>query len=264
MLKKLMKYEFKSTGRAFLPVYGAQLASALMTRLMMWGDNISALNNAFLYNLISGLVVVLFVAMLVATFVVTLMVVLQRFSKNLLGEEGYLSMTLPVKPYQHILSKSIVAVFWYFASWIAAVLSFMVLMWNRHIFRDILRAVTFLFTEIQWDWQSVLLIAELFLLAVVSIFCAVQLMYASLSLGQLSRRSRKLASFGYFLVLSLVSEFIIGVVSQIFSIFLPAHFLNHFSGVQILVWFLISLTVLFSAAYFFISNYMLSRKLNLE
>ncbi len=174
MLKKLMKYEFKSTGRAFLPVYGALLASALMTRLMMWGDNISALNNAFLYNLISGLVVVLFVAMLVATFVVTLMVVLQRFSKNLLGEEGYLSMTLPVKPYQHILSKSIVAVFWYFASWIAAVLSFMVLMWNRHIFRDILRAVTFLFTEIQWDWQSVLLIAELFLLAVVSIFCAVQ------------------------------------------------------------------------------------------
>ncbi len=89
-------------------------------------------------------------------------------------------------------------------------------------------------------------------------------MYASLSLGQLSSRSRKLASFGYFLVLSLVSEFIIGVVSQIFSIFLPAHFLNHFSGVQILVWFLISLTVLFSAAYFFISNYMLSRKLNLE
>lgn len=264
MLSKLMKYEFKSTGRTFLPLYGALLASALMTRLLTWGNNVSVLNNAFLYNLVFGLVVVLFVAMLVATFVVTLIVVLQRFSKNLLGEEGYLSMTLPVKPWQHILSKSIVAVCWYFASWVASIVSFVVLMWNRHIVRDILRAITFFFTEIHWDWQSVLTVSELLLLAVVSIFCAVQLMYASLSLGQLSRRSRKLASFGYFLALSLVSEFIVGLVSRIFAGMMPNHFLGSFSGVQILLWFLISLTALFAAAYFFISNYMLSRKLNLE
>lgn len=264
MLKKLIKYEFKSTGRTFLPIYGALLASALITRLMMWGDNISALNNAFLYNLLSGLTAVLFVAMLVATFVATLIVVLQRFSKNLLGEEGYLSMTLPVKPWQHILSKSLVAVFWYFASWTAAVLSFIVLMWNRFIVRDILRAVTFFFTKIQWDGQSILTFVEIILLSAVSIFCAVLLMYASLSLGQLSRRGRKLASFGYFLALALVSEFIIGVASRAFSSVLSYHILNTFAGFQTLIFFLFALMGLLSAAYFFLANYMLSRKLNLE
>lgn len=264
MLRKLMKYEFKSTGRTFLPLYGALLASALMTRLMMWGDNVSALNNAFLYNLVSGLVVVLFVVMLVATFVVTLVVVLQRFSKNLLGEEGYLSMTLPVKPWQHILSKSIVAVFWYFASWLAAMLSFMVLMWNRFIIRDLIKGIVWLFTDIRWDGQAILLVFELLFLIITGIFCSVLLMYASLSLGQLSRRSRKLASFGYFLALSLASQFIMGMASKVFGALVPYHFLNHMPGVHVLLWFLIGLTVLFSAAYFVIANYMLSRKLNLE
>lgn len=264
MLRKLMKYEFKSTGRTFLPLYGALLASALMTRLMMWGESNAALNNAFLYNLLSGLVVVLFVAMLVATFVVTLVVILQRFAKNLLGEEGYLSMTLPVKPWQHILSKAIVAVCWYFASWVAAILSFLVLMWNRFVIRDLLRGIVWFFTEIQWDGQTVLLLFEVFLLGLVSIFCSILLMYASMSLGQLSNRSRKMASFGFFLALSLATEFILGIVGRCFSDLFTVHWMSHPYGVHTLLWFFIGLTSLFSAAYFVISNYMLTRKLNLE
>lgn len=35
MLRKLLKYEFKSTGRIFLPIYGALLITAFLTPLCL-------------------------------------------------------------------------------------------------------------------------------------------------------------------------------------------------------------------------------------
>lgn len=45
-----------------------------------------------------------------AAFVLTLIIQIQRFSKNLLGDEGYLMFTLPASVSQHITAKLVVAV----------------------------------------------------------------------------------------------------------------------------------------------------------
>jgi hypothetical protein len=42
----------------------------------------------------------------------TLIVLIQRFYKNLLGDEGYLMFTLPVQSWSHILSKLAVSMLW--------------------------------------------------------------------------------------------------------------------------------------------------------
>ena len=136
MLAKLMKYEFRSTARTFLPIYGALLATAIVTRFLMWGDSQAILPNSFAYNLVSMLVAFLFVALLVAVFAMVLIITLQRYYKNLLGEEGYLSMTLPVKPWQHITSKLVVSCVWFLVSGVVAMLSFFILMLNRSILTD--------------------------------------------------------------------------------------------------------------------------------
>lgn len=259
MLGKLMKYEFKSTARTFLPIYGALLATAFVTRLMMWGDaGTISMNGNFAYNLISGLVVFLFIALLVATFALSLIVTLQRYYKNLLGEEGYLSMTLPVKPWQHITSKLVVSSVWYIASGIVAMLSFFILMLSRNFFTEFVRAFGQVFNMINWNADTVMGAIELILMMLMGMACGILMLYASMSLGQLTNKSRKLASFGWFLGLMFVMQMLIGFFSRGFT-----NMMGHisFHGAA---WFSIILMLVFSAAFFFLSNYMLSKKLNLE
>ncbi len=50
--------------------------------------------------------------LIAAVFVMTLVVTIQRFNKNLLGDEGYLSFTLPVKVTATSYSKMIISLMW--------------------------------------------------------------------------------------------------------------------------------------------------------
>ncbi len=259
MLGKLMKYEFKSTARTFLPIYGALLATAFVTRLMMWGDaGTISMNGNFAYNLISGIVVFLFIALLVATFALSLIVTLQRYYKNLLGEEGYLSMTLPVKPWQHITSKLVVSSVWYIASGVVAMLSFFILMLSRDFFTQFSHAITQIFSWITWDANTVMGTIELILMMLVGMACCILILYASMSLGQLTNKSRKLASFGWFLGLMFAMQMLTGFLTRAFS-GMMGHISFHAAA-----WYAIILMLAFSAVFFFLSNYMLSKKLNLE
>ena len=178
MLAKLMKYEFRSTARTFLPIYGALLATAIVTRFLMWGDSQAILPNSFAYNLVSMLVAFLFVALLVAVFAMVLIITLQRYYKNLLGEEGYLSMTLPVKPWQHITSKLVVSCVWFLVSGVVAMLSFFILMLNRSILTDFFYFFQRMFDMIRWNRDVVLALVELAVLGLVSMVCSTLLLYA--------------------------------------------------------------------------------------
>ena len=261
MLAKLMKYEFRSTARTFLPIYGALLATAIVTRFLMWGDSQAILPNSFAYNLVSMLVAFLFVALLVAVFAMVLIITLQRYYKNLLGEEGYLSMTLPVKPWQYITSKLVVSCVWFLVSGVVAMLSFFILMLNRSILTDFFYFFQRMFDMIRWNRDVVLALVELAVLGLVSMVCSTLLLYASMSMGQLSHRSRKLASFGWFLVFWLAIQLVVGFATRGYlNLFSPTGFTAGHS----LMWFYILLMAALSALFFALSNYMLSHKLNLE
>ena len=56
-------------------------------------------------KIISAIAVVMAIMygmVIIAAFVITLIVIIQRFYKNLLTDEGYLMFTLPVKAHSHI------------------------------------------------------------------------------------------------------------------------------------------------------------------
>src|SRR5699024_3526845 len=101
---KLLKYEWKACARICLPMYAALLLLSVVTRVMMV-EQVQEL----LYGIPSVLIAMLYLAMIVAVFVVTAIILIQRFYKNLLGDEGYLMFTLPVTVGQHIWSKLIVS-----------------------------------------------------------------------------------------------------------------------------------------------------------
>lgn len=123
MLRKLIKHEFRATGRIMLPLYLVLLATAL-------GANLSArgmLENRFAaLDVLGWLLVMAFGVAIVGVLVMSLVLMIQRFYKNLLQDEGYLMMTLPVSVHQHIWAKVIVSVVWFVASFLAIILAAMV------------------------------------------------------------------------------------------------------------------------------------------
>jgi uncharacterized membrane protein YuzA (DUF378 family) len=126
MLGKLTKYELKATARFFLPLYGALILMAALNRLTM---DISARNiTSVLMNVLSSISMTAYVILIVGIFALTFIVMLQRFYKNLVKDEGYLMFTLPVKVWQLVVSKLIVSFLWFFASAVSLVAS---LIWLR-------------------------------------------------------------------------------------------------------------------------------------
>ena len=111
MLRKLIKHEFRATGRIMLPLFAAIIVLSVMagfsTRILDNPDSIP------LFNAIGIFILCAYFAALSSVGIVALVIMLQRFEKNLLGDEGYLMFTLPVSVDKHIFSKLIVSVVWF-------------------------------------------------------------------------------------------------------------------------------------------------------
>ena len=111
MLGKLLKHEFRATGRVMLPVLGVLVVLTLLFNLSV---RLIDTTNSTLLNVLFGLIIFAFVAGIIAAEIIAL-VMINRFYKNLLGEEGYLMHTLPVTVHELVWSKIIVSFVWFLA-----------------------------------------------------------------------------------------------------------------------------------------------------
>ena len=259
MLNKLLKYEFKSTGRTFLPIYGALLITSFLTRLFVFNKDFS---NSFFLSLFQVVISSLFGFLLMAVCILTLVVSLQRFYKNLLGEEGYLSMTLPVRPWQHILCKSLTSLVWYIFSSIAAILAFVILAYEKGMLGDFFKAIATLIRRGSLNAQILTACGEFFLFAALGILAFTMMLYASMALGQLNANKRLLTSFGAFLALNFLVQILMGVLGNLAVQWVFPMSSRWALNVALLLSIVVEL--FFLAGFFAITNYILSRKLNLE
>lgn len=259
MLNKLLKYEFKSTGRTFLPIYGALLITSFLTRLFVFNKDFS---NSFFLSLFQVVISSLFGFLLMAVFILTLVVSLQRFYKNLLGEEGYLSMTLPVRPWQHICCKSLTSLVWYILSSFAAILAFVILAYEKGMIGDFFDAIGTLIRRGSLNAQILTACGEFFLFAALGILAFTMMLYASMALGQLSANKRLLTSFGAFLALNFLVQILMGVLGNLAVQWVFPMSSRWALNVALLLSIVVEL--FFLAGFFAITNYILSRKLNLE
>ena len=133
MLTKLLKHEFRATARIMGPLYLVLLAVALgfnfSARLMDSGN--------FVLNMLAALVVMAYVVAITAVFIVAFILMLQRFYKNLLGDEGYIMFTLPASVHQHVWSKLIVSAVWFIATGVVVFLSVFVAGFNVSFLTDL-------------------------------------------------------------------------------------------------------------------------------
>jgi hypothetical protein len=110
----LIKHDLLATYREFTGLYVALISMAIVGPVV-----ISTKNEWLIAILFFGLF-----GFTIATLVVTFMTIIKLYSRRLFSDEGYLTLTLPVKTRDTIASKVATGVFWSFATIAVFFLSF--------------------------------------------------------------------------------------------------------------------------------------------
>ena len=117
MLGKLIKHELKHSARYTMAIYAAVIViSAVM--------GLSLLSSATWLGVMSC--VALYAAGFI-TVIITLVSVIKNFYDTLFGRQGYLTLTLPVKCSNLLISKVIVSFIWIVASFFLMALTFIMI-----------------------------------------------------------------------------------------------------------------------------------------
>lgn len=275
MLSKLLKYELKATARWFLPMYAGVFALALINRLLLFFQpylNHNMLLSRF-YELINGLTILGYILVIFATFALTFFIMLQRFYKNLLGDEGYLMFTLPVSSSQLVISKLITSCLWTIATIVVTLSSVFILLVNE----DLFTILNWLFKEITRvimtyeGMQATLICIELIVLMLFSLIQGILMMYTALALGGTRSGHKILYSFGFYMLINFALQVITSIVIFVGGMILDNDFIAAISSnipPYVIIHFLmlssIIIAIIFSVVEFIVTNYVLSKKLNLE
>lgn len=266
MLGKLLKYEIKATARNILPLYGALILLALINKIFI-GREISAGYNIYPV----GISIVLYGVIMVAMFITTFIVMILRFYKNLLSDEGYLMFTLPVKTWHNITAKLITSIMWIVLGMIITFATLIFLAFNKDSIMLFNYRVASIIRDINGSLgiKGYMHILSLMLIGITQLASGILMLYTAMSIGHLFKSQRVLASFGAVIVLDLLSKFIGGT-----GIFTVAFSMNNFHVTNALMtesiiskyilWIPVIINIFFSAAYFILTNYILSKRLNLE
>ena len=275
MLRKLIKYEFKATSRFMLLMYGLLLAlSALMSvgLALNLDEAMTTINQEFQ---LGGLILAVLVLMIMALFVVMNVVVLSgiffysisRFKNNLLGNEGYLMHTLPVKIRDNILAKNIVSVIWTILSVVAVGISYFILVLGiseTNIFKELLNVL------LQIDWrahyvgEALIILAEFAVLMLLTIVNTYFHIYASMAIGYSSNTHRAAKSIGIYILIGIASSIFEVVVLTPFAIFgIEVNAMLSYNP-HTTLWYGIIVTAVTTVIYYFVTHYFMSKKLNLQ
>lgn len=262
MLGKLIKYEIKSTLRIFLPVYGV-IIGFTATRLIL-----DLLNIKLMFS--DGLIITTYVLMIIGTLALTFIVGIQRFYKNILGTEGYLMNTLPVKSRQLVASKLITSVGWLFLSIIISLASIMVQLEARGLLKGVWSGFVTLWNSVmlQFSWNSGLVIANIVLMVIVYACYAFLMIYCAMAIGHLFNGNRIIASFVSYIALYFTVQVISVIVLSIYALIFGGGlaFLNNAD--QTLAFALVNIqlveTVIIGIGYYLATNYIVKKRLNLE
>ena len=276
MLGKLLKYDFRSMSKEFALFWPACLAMGLILRFTLGNGAFTVETQGDMQllqfsGILNGILGLVFFALLVAMCVVALLFVIQRFYHGLLGSEGYLMHTLPVKPWQLVASKLITAVVVAVVSTIVGILSVAILvpvsLWE--LISSPFAVIGTIFRQMGGD--GVLLVVEIALLCLMGLTCGILQLYLAMALGHLFGRNRLLGSFLSFLGISVV----LNILSSFLFVFLefidlPQGALDLLSGVtnitlmHLFLWALILGTGALAAIFFFATTYILKHRLSLE
>ena len=199
MLSKLLKYEFKATCRIYGGLYLAILAAAALLGAFF---RFPALASDFPF----AVVTIVYLMLCVAIAVITALTIIQRFTRNLLGREGYLMHTLPVWLLCSILVIALsLGVFFLcgmlnvngiFSDWASAVRDFRLL---ADILQHVLNVSGFMLLLTAIEWLATLV-------------CSILCLYTACMIGHQFKQHFALVGIAAFVILNIVQNRLVALL----------------------------------------------------
>ncbi len=261
MLRKLLKWEIKSTARILLPLYLTLILFTIINRVLNPIKIINESAGFSLYTFFTLIAFISYMAIIVGIAAMTTLLMLQRFYKNLLQDEGYLMFTLPIATWKHTASKLVVATMWTVLSVIITFCSFMIMADTSNAWGEFIAQISLL-----RDTMGVSFIYLLPFVALLLVTTNIMMIYTAISIGHSFSKNKLIASFGMYGVIYLTNQLVMVVSILLLGYTLFSGFDIAPSALQaqtLLSLFGIYLTV-FTAALFTVNNRFLKNRLNLE
>ena len=274
MLRKLMKHEFRATGRIMLPLFLILLVTSVganfSTRGLLETDN-------KLLDVLGVLLVMAFAIAIVGVCVMSMVVMVQRFYKNLLQDEGYVMMTLPVSVHQHVWSKLIVSAVWFALTIVVVCLACFIMAFDVGFVQQIAAGFRELFQEIfqhltaYYAINGTAVVVEFLVMCFVGCCAMCLQFYAALAIGH-SRPNHKMAwSVLWFFLMQFVMQFLGGMGIMLLDESWFHHLLlgwtDNISGMASVHLGMVTVIlgeVIYGAVFYILTTWFLKKRLNLE
>ena len=272
MLRKLLKHEFRATGRIMLPLFLILLATSVGANLSIRG--MLDTDNRFL-NILGSLLIVAFVVAVIGVCVMSMVVMVQRFYKNLLQDEGYVMMTLPVSTHQHIWSKLIVSAVWFALTILIVCLACLIMAADVTVIGEIVSGCQDLFRHVTayYAINGTAIVAEFLVLCFVGCCAMCLQFYAALAIGHSFPNHKMAWSVLWFFLIQFIMQFLGGMGIMLLDESWFHHLLlgwtvgwniSGMAAMHLSMILMILGELFYGAVFYFLTTYFLKRRLNLE
>lgn len=212
MLSKLIKYDIRAGWRDFVGTYMAIILAVLILPVIFKypGNEIA--------DAIAGSIAI---AIIIGTIVMVIINLFTIFNTNVFSKEGYLTMTLPVKSHQIVISKLLVSAMWIVLTGIVAIIGliiFTVLM-NGVQIAGFTEAIKYMMSIL--GGQSILAVILIIIALIASVVKEIAKLFLACSvahLRQLSRFRIPVGILSYF-AFSWLEVAILEILSNIIGLF---------------------------------------------
>lgn len=266
MLGKLFRYEMKASGRIMLPVFGAALLMGIITTVLFGTVVANTQGESIILGLISITALALMVVFLFGSLILSYIYSIYRFRKNILGNEGYITNTLPVTTWSKILSKLFAASVYQLLAFVICIVVYVIFIGvcvnvggNSGEVRESLREA---WNAIFQDSNRVVMLIEVCAAILISFLFSNLMFYAAMSVGYSAKSHKLLASIGmyilFYIVIQTVSLIAIGV--EMF-VLIGASESAQFHAMMISS---LAISIVFSVAFALITYFFIDKRLNLQ
>jgi len=264
MLGKLFRHDMKALSRYLIMIHLVVFAAALIGRLTLTGHQgiWDVPNVAFVLYILA------FILLLMAASFGTYVIIGVYFYRSLYSRQGYLTWTLPATSGQLLVAKTLTGFIWSLASFIMLIISGLLFFLPPGVSWSEI-AASFK-TELGLSFSAFWL--ALLFLSILSCFCGIISIYASITIGQLFSGHRVIAAVMIYAGINIILQIISGMIpfvtsnsyTQIFTNTLNESGISSFGSELMNMIMVLSLASLIEGVVFYlITHYIMQKKINI-
>lgn len=215
MLGKLIKHEFRATARLMLPLFLVVVLLSVTARVLYSDIFLAAIKSEKFYSILGTLITIAFVIALVIVTVFSVVLMVSRFYRNLMTDEGYLMFTLPAGVHRILWSKLIVSAVWFLATFAIDALAIFIAVSEGGELRNLFDALREFLSQLDtyYALNGAAFVLELLVLALLSLLVTCLNFYAPIAIGHSFANHKTLLSVVFYFALSAFWEVVFVVLS---------------------------------------------------